>query len=150
MIKLINIILSILKVLLLLVCFVLSFFIIVNMYRRLDKDMIGIIYNFIPYVLLFILFSINFIFRQKSVNSCLFYNITCVLVLVMILFSCYRTFMDQNMIANIRLGYGINFNYFADIIAPMRVMLYVLCVSNVLLMIDGINFNKGKIEKKDN
>ncbi len=145
MIKIINIILSFLKMIMLLVCFVFSFFIIVNMYQRLDKNIGDSIYNFIPFVLLFILFAINFVLRQKSVNQCLFYNITCCLVFAFILFAVYRTFMDQNMIAIIRLGYHINFNYFADIIAPMRAMLYILCLSNVLLMIDGIDFSK-KVE----
>lgn len=142
MTRVINGILSFLKVILLLVCFVLSFFIIINMYRRLEKNIIEAIPNFIPFVLLFILFAINMIFRQKSVNKCLFYNITCCLVFGMILFAAYRTFFDRNMVVMIRLGYDINFNYFADVIAPMRAMLYILCVCNVLLMIEGIDFSK--------
>lgn len=149
MIKVINGILSFLKVILLLVCFVFSFFIIINMYRRLDKDVIDSVYNFIPFILLFILFAINIIFKQKSVNKCLFYNITCCLIFVMILFVAYRTFFDRNMVVMIRLGYDINFNYFADIIAPMRAMLYILCVCNVLLMIEGIDFSKLFGNKSD-
>lgn len=147
MIKVINVILSFLKVILLLACFVFSFFIIINMYRRLEKNMVDAIFNFIPFALLFILFAINIIFRQKSVNRCFFYNITCCLVFAMILFAVYRTFLDRNMVVMIRLGYDINFNYFADVIAPMRAMLYILCVCNVLLMIEGIDFSrllKGK------
>ena len=142
MTKVINAIFSFLKVILLLVCFVFTFFIIVNMYRRLEKNMMDAITNFIPFILLFILFAINMIFRQKSVNNCFFYNITCCLVFSMILFAVYRTFFDRNMVVMIRLGYDINFNYFADIIAPMRAMLYILCVCNILLMIEGINFSK--------
>ena len=76
MIKILNTILSYLKVLLLLVTFVFSFFIIINMYQRLEKNMINAIFNFIPFILLFILFAINIIFKQKSVNNCLFYNVT--------------------------------------------------------------------------
>lgn len=148
MIKIINTFLSFLKMILLLACFVFSFFIIVNMYQRLEKNIIGSIYNFIPFVLLFLLFSINFVLKQKSVNQCLFYNITCCLVFVFILFAVYRTFIDQNMIAFIRLGYRINFNYFADIIAPMRAMLYILCLCNLLLMFDGIHFQKNLKNKK--
>lgn len=140
MIKVINGILSFLKVILLLVCFVFSFFIIVNMYRRLDKNLIDVIPNFIPFIILFILFAINMIFRQYSVNKNIFYNITCCLVFTMILFAVYRTFFDRNMIANIRLGYDINFNYFADIIAPMRAMIYILCGCNVLLMLEDLDF----------
>ena len=58
------------------------------------------------------------------------------------------------MVVYLRLGYNINFNYFADIIAPMRAMLYVLCASNVLLMVDGLKFWDKKeeiilVEKED-
>lgn len=144
MTKIINIFLSFLKVLLLLICFVLCFFIIFSMYQRLEKDYVDAIFNFIPFVLLFILFSINFIFKQKTVNSCLFYNVTCCFVFIVILFAAYRTFFDPNMVVMIRLGYNINFNYFADFIAPMRAMLYILCAANVLLMIIGL-FDKKKV-----
>ena len=134
--------LNVLKTALLLVCFVLTFFIITNMYRRLDKNLVDGISNFIPFILLFILFSINFIFKQKTVNNCFFFNLTCCLTLSMLGFAIFRTFCDKNMIVLIRLGYDINFNYFADIIAPMKVMLYVLCICDVGLMISDIDFNK--------
>ena len=146
MIKIVNTIFSFLKVLLLLVSFVFSFFIIINMYRRLEKDMIDAIFNFIPFVLLFVLFAINIIFKQKSVNNCFFYNVTCCLVFMMLLFAIYRTFFDRNMVVMIRLGYDINFNYFADVIAPMRAMLYILSVSNILLMLEDFKF-KPKTEE---
>ena len=128
----------------LLVCFVLTFFIIIKMYQRLDKDFIGSIPNFIPFILLFIMFAINFIFRQKQVNQNTFYNITCVLVFAMLGFCIYRTFCDKNMIVLTRLGYDINFNYFADVIAPMKVLLYGLTVSDLLLMLSGMDFKKFK------
>ncbi len=152
MIKIINAIFSILKVLLLLISFVFTFYIIIHMYQRLEKNMIDAISNFIPFVLLFILFAINIIFKQKSVNQCFFYNVTCCLVFVMLLFAVYRTFFDRNMIAIIRLGYDINFNYFADIIAPMKAMLYILSLSNVLLMLENFHWkpkNKEVIVSSD-
>ena len=146
MIKIVNTIFSYLKVLLLLVAFVFSFFIIINMYRRLEKNMIEAIFNFIPFVILFVLFAINIIFKQKSVNNCFFYNITCCLVFGMLLFAVYRTFFDRNMVVMIRLGYDINFNYFADVIAPMRAMLYILSLSNVLLMLEDFKWKQKKEE----
>ena len=137
--------LNVLKMIMLLVCFVFTFYIIINMYNRLGKDILGGMSNFIPFVILFILFSINFVFHQKSVNECTFYNITCCLVFLMLLFSIYRTFCDSNMLMVLRLGYKINFNYFSDMIAPMRFMLYALSVSNVLLMVTDMNiFNPKK------
>lgn len=145
MTKFVNNVCCFLKIILLLVSFVFTFYIILNMYKRLEKNMIDAIYNFIPFILLFVLFAINLIFRQKTVNKCTFYNVTCCLVFIMILFSVYRTFFDKNMVAIIRLGYGINFNYFADMIAPIRAMLYILCISNVLLIISGIDFKKTNV-----
>ena len=143
MIKIFNIILNILKIIMLSVCFVLTFYIIVKMYQRLDKDLIGAISNFIPFIILFILFCINYILRQKITQNT-FYNVTCILVFSMLGFSIYRTFFDENMVVLTRLGYDINFNYFADIIAPMKVLLYTLSVVNVLLIVSDMNFNKQK------
>ena len=148
MIKIFNGLLNVLKMLMLLVCFVLTFYIIVRMYQRLEKDLIKSIYNFIPFFLLFILFCVNFIFRQKQVTQNTFYNVTCVMVFAMLGFAIYRTFYDKNMLVLTRLGYDINFNYFADIIAPMKVLLYGLSVSNILLIVSGIDFNKKKNTKK--
>ena len=148
MIKIVNTFLSILKMFLLLICFVFRFYIIINMYRRLEKDLFQSIFNFIPYFILFLLFSINFIFKQKSVNQCFFYNIVCCLVFTVILFAAYRTLFDTNMVIMLRLGYHINFNYFADIIAPMKAMLYILCVCNIFLMLEGIDFKKIFLNKK--
>ena len=149
MIKILNTILNIFKMIMLLVCFVLTFYIIMNMYNRLDKNLVTGIYNFLPFILLFILFSINIIFRQKIVNECTFYNVTCCLVFIMLLFTIYRTIADNNMIMKLRLGYDINFNYFSDMIAPMRLMLYGLSISNILLMLTNLQvFNPKKKEKE--
>lgn len=135
MIKAINLLLNIVKMFMLLICFVGSFYIIVNMYRRLDKDLFESIKNFVPFVFLFVMFSINFILKQKAVTQNIFYNLTCFVGLSMILFAIYRTLCDRNMIVMIRMGYNINFNYFADIIAPMKVILYGLGFSNILLIL---------------
>lgn len=138
--KIINGMLNVLKMLMLLVCFVLTFFIIIKMYQRLEKDLFNSIFNFIPFVLLFILFCINFIFKQKQVTQNTFYNVVCILVFSMLGFCIFRTFCDKNMIVLVRMGYNINFNYFADVIAPMRVLLYSLSAANILLMLTGMDF----------
>lgn len=136
--KIINILLIFIKFLFLLISFVLTFNIVLRMYERLGKNYIESIPVFIPYIVLFLLFSINFIFRQKRVNNCIFYNITCCLVFAMLIFCGYRAMNDEYMLLYIRLGdYHINFNYYADIIAPMKVMLYLLSISNVILMFTG-------------
>lgn len=108
------------------------------MYDRLGKNYINSFSIFIPYIILFLAFSINFVLKQKKVNECIFYNITCCLVFVMLIFGGYRAMTDQYMLLYLRLGnYHINFNYYSDLIAPMKIMLYLLTVSNFIFMFTG-------------
>lgn len=128
---------SILKVFLLLVCFMITLYIIMNMYHRLDKNMLESIPTMLPFVILLFLFIINFLFRQRIVNSCFFYNISCCLTFAVILYAAYRSVFDETMVMMLKLGYNINFNYFADVIAPMKAMLYLLIVANIILIVIG-------------
>ncbi len=148
MTKIINGFFSILRFILLLVCFMISFYIIMNMYNRLEKNMLECIPTMLPFVLLLFLFLINFIFKQKTVNNCLFYNITCCFAFIVILFAAYRSFFDSNMVMILKLGYKINFNYFADVIAPMKSMLYLLIISNIFLIIVDVTSRKNKVVSK--
>ncbi len=148
MTKIINGFFSILRFILLLVCFMISFYIIMNMYNRLEKSMLECIPTMLPFVLLLFLFLINFIFKQKTVNNCLFYNITCCFAFIVILFAAYRSFFDSNMVMILKLGYKINFNYFADVIAPMKSMLYLLIISNIFLIIVDVTSRKNKVVSK--
>ena len=127
--KIINWILLVLKYILFLGAFASSF------YRRLNKDMIESISIFIPYAILLILFFINIIFRQKSVNQNIFYNLTCCLVFVTTIVVSIRSIYDTNMILNKIMGYNINFIYFGDYIMFMKLLMYGLSLGNILFMI---------------
>lgn len=133
--KMINAILLGLRYVLFLGAFAISFYIILSMYRRLGKNMIESINIFIPYAILLIIFFINIIFRQKSVNNNLFYNLTCCLVFLTTIVVGIRAIYDTNMILNKVMGYNINFIYFSDYIAFMKLLVYGLCISNLLFMI---------------
>lgn len=133
--KIINWILLVLKYILFLGAFASSFYIVLNMYRRLNKDMIESISIFIPYAILLILFFINIIFRQKSVNQNIFYNLTCCLVFVTTIVVSIRSIYDTNMILNKIMGYNINFIYFGDYIMFMKLLMYGLSLGNILFMI---------------
>lgn len=136
--KIINGFLMVIKVIFLLISFVFTFNIVLRMYERLGKNYLDSIPVFIPYIVLFMAFSINIVLRQKRVNNCIFYNLTCCLVFAMLIFCGYRAMTDEYMLLYIRLGnYNINFNYYADIIAPLKVMLYLLSISNLMLMFTG-------------
>ena len=146
--KIINGFFSILKFLLLLICFMVTFYIIMNMYQRLEKNIIECIPTMLPYVILLFLFILNFIFKQKSVNNCMFYNISCCFAFIVILFAAYRSIFDNSMVMILKLGYHVNFNYFADVIAPMKAMLYLLIIANILLLLMGKIDNMGEKSNK--
>lgn len=150
MTKIINVFFSILKFLLLIVSFMVTFYIIMNMYHRLEKNLAECIPTMLPFIILLFLFIVNFIFKHRSVNGCLFYNISCCLAFAVILFSAYRSIVDESMVMTFKLGYHINFNYFADVIAPMKAMLYLLIVSDIFLILVGVidSFMKKKTIKK--
>ena len=52
------------------------------------------------------------------------------------------------MVMILKLGYKINFNYFADVIAPMKSMLYLLIISNIFLIIVDVTSRKNKVVSK--
>lgn len=133
--KILNGILMVLKFILLILGFGLSFFIILSMYKRIDKNIIESIPIFIPFILVLFLFFINIIMNQKSVNSNIFYNLTCCLVFCCILVAGLRSVLDKNMLLNSIMGYNINFSYFSDFIAFMKIMLYGLSLANIFFMI---------------
>lgn len=154
MTKLLNYLLLGLKFILLLACFVITFFIMISMYNRLDKNVLDCIPTILPFVLLLFLFTINLILKQKYTINNIFFNLTCCLVFIVILVAAYRSFFDQNMVMIIKLGYNINFNYFADVIAPMRAMLYLLVLADIILIIvsklDVVKSKPSKVVESSN
>lgn len=146
MVSVFNKIFYVLKFILLIVAFALSLYITIYMYHRLDKSLMASYTIFLPYILIFIIYCINSIIGQKRVNNNIFYNLTSCLVFSLIIFVSYRAICDTFMIAHSRLGYNINFNYFNDFIIPMKIMLYGLIITNILLM---VNFkNKEVLARK--
>lgn len=133
--KILNGIFMLLKFILLILGFGLSFFIVLSMYKRVDKNLVESIPIFTPYIIILLIFFINIIFGQKSVNRNLFYNLTCCLVFSCIVIVCLRAILDKNMLLNSIMGYNINFSYFNDFISFMKIMLYGLSLANIFFMI---------------
>ncbi len=142
MIKIMNSVFSVLKFLLLIVSFVMSFYIVLSMYQRLDKNYFDAIGIFIPYFLLLLLMCFNYVFHQKQVTGNIFYNLTCCLVFGVLIFASYRTMFDEFMLLRRTSDYGMSFHYFSDMVAPLKSMLYLLIVGNLCLI-----FSKEKEEK---
>lgn len=143
--NILNVVFNVLKFILYFVSISLSFYIILTMYKRIDRNIIEAFTIFIPYIVLIVLFVINILFKQKNLTNNIFYNITCCLVLLTTVLVCIRTMFDKQMILNTIMGYNINFSYFNDYIPFMNIMMYGLIISNVLLM---IRENEKPIAKK--
>ncbi len=136
--KILNIIFAVLKYILLLGAFAITLFIMVRMNVRLEKSFITLMPEFIPFLIIFLLFIINLVFKQEGVNNNIFYNLTSCIIFTTIIVVGYRAFADKNMVLNEKYGYGIDFNYFNTFISYMKIMLYGLSVSNLLFMIKPV------------
>ena len=112
---------------------------------RLNKDIVSVLPQFIPFLLLLVLFIVNMIFKQEGVTKCLFYNLTCCLLLTTIVLVSLRSIMDTNMVLNGKYGYGIDFNFFDNFLAYIDIMLYGLIISNILFMFK----EKDKVKDKE-
>lgn len=148
--KMLNSIFYILKYILYFISLGMTFYIILGMYCRLDKNYLYCVNVFIPFTLLLIMFCINFIKNQRVVVDNIFYNITCVLVFITIILISFRSIFDKNMILNEIMGYQINFYYFSDFIIFMEIMLYGLLFGNVFLVLSDISIkSKDKDDSSD-
>ena len=132
--KIFNILFYVLKFILLIAAFGLTLFVLIRMNIRLDKGITDSLSNFIPFIILFILFIVNMILKQSSVIKNVFYNLTCCLVLSTIILVSLRSVLDTNMVLNGKYGYGIDFNFFDNFLAYINIMLYGLSIANIFFM----------------
>ena len=132
--KIFNILFYVLKFILLIAAFGLTLFVLIRMNIRLDKGITDSLSNFIPFIILFILFIVNIILKQSSVIKNVFYNLTCCLVLSTIILVSLRSILDTNMVLNGKYGYGIDFNFFDNFLAYINIMLYGLSIANIFFM----------------
>ena len=152
MTKILNKLFRILHIIMLPILLIATIYIVMFMFQRLEKEIFGANFTeflgvIFPYLLLIILNIINMFLKQNNVKDNLFYNTTAFLVMIVITVFCLRAIFDQNMFLWHKYGYNMNFNYFSDQIAPMKVMLYGLSIANVVLMIDGYIKSDNKSEK---
>ena len=152
MTKILNKLFRILHIIMLPILLIATIYIVMFMFQRLEKEIFGANFTeflgvIFPYLLLIILNIINMFLKQNNVKDNLFYNTTAFLVMIVITVFCLRALFDQNMFLWHKYGYNMNFNYFSDQIAPMKVMLYGLSIANVVLMIDGYIKSENKSEK---
>lgn len=133
--KILNTFFCFFKFILLILSFGISLYIILSMYKRIEKNIIESLPVFIPYIVLLLLFFINISLNQKTVNQNIFYNLTCCFVFGCVCMIGIRAILDDNMLLNEIMGYNINFSYFSDFISFMKIMIYGLIISNICFMI---------------
>ena len=132
--KILNILFYCLQLGLFISAFALTLFVMVQMNRRLEKSFFTTIDIFIPFVILFLLLIINIIFNQKTVKGHLFYNLTSSLVYATISVVALRAMLDERLIIGTMNDYHIDFNFFSNFTPFLKIMLYGLCIANVLFM----------------
>lgn len=123
-----------LKFVLFITAFVGTLYVIYYMYLRLGKGILSMFPVFLPYLVLFILFLVNIFLHQKQVTHQMFYNITCSFVLGVITYVAGRAIFDTSMINRGLSTYHISFDYFANFVYAMKLMLYGLSIANLGFM----------------
>ena len=151
MLKILNKIIFHIKNIMLPILLFVTIYIVSFMFQRIGKEILGdslmeFIGVILPFILLIIINLVNLFLKQKEVNDNIYYNITSLLVVGVIAIFCIRALFDENMLFLNKYSQHINFNYFSDQLATIKVMLYGLFIGNILLMISGFI----KIDEKSN
>lgn len=148
--KILNILFYILQLVLFVAAFALTLVVMIQMNRRLEKSFMTTINVFVPFGILLVLLMLNMIFNQKTVRDNILYNITSNLIFATIGIVALRAMFDNHLIISTLNSYHMDFNFFANFLPFLKIMLYGLCISNVLLMfhISQKNTDKGKKRKK--
>ena len=127
MTKLINKVLFLIKIILLLLDFILTLYIML-MFNSMREGELGIlITTCIPLLLVLIIFVISFFFRKGNDN--LLFNVSTILALLVILVIGIRTIFDQNMTMWIK--DKMNFYYFRNQIYLIKILCYSIFFGNL-------------------
>lgn len=145
--KIINIVLSALKVILLLVSAGLIFYGLLVTYARVDRSIGHAIPVMIPFVLLLILSAISFIYKIKLVNNNLFFNITAVMSLFAITYVGYRAKFETNATLYYKYKIGYNPSYLSDNLGTIQTLVYLLVIVNALLIAYAMYFKKAETQE---
>ena len=145
--KIINSILSVLKVILLLVSAGLVFYGLLVTYARVDRSIGHAIPVLIPFVLLLILSAISFIYKIKLVNNNLFFNATAVISLFAVTYIGYRAKFETNATLYYKYKIGYNPSYLSDNLGTIQTLVYLLVIVNALLIAYAMFFKKNETQE---
>ena len=127
--KLINKILFCIKIIFLIIAFVVTLYILLVRMDVNELSITSVLSIFIPLFLVLTVFVFSFFLNIGNDN--IIFNLTCVMVLLSIIFIDYRTVFDHNIISNA----AINLNFFEIQTNKIIIMLYLMFISNILLII---------------
>ena len=136
-----------LRYILIVIAFLLIFMGIMFTYQRLEKSLSESISVLLPFVLVFMVFSINLFVSKKSCSENLLFNFGTFLILIVVVLIGLRAKFDTNMLIYYKYNISYNSAYLADNLAMIDSMLYIVFASNILLIIGDLF---GKKEAKKN
>ena len=128
---------SFLKYILLIISFGLVLFCIMTTYVRLEKPLTEAVGVFVPFVFVLVIYLINIVIRSKAVGNNLLFNFVSCMIFIVTIVICLRSMFDKNMLLYYK--YELNFNpaFFADNLSAIEFMLYMIGITNVMLLIVG-------------
>ncbi len=150
MIKIFNYLLNFIKIVLILVSFTLVSYISLFMYKDLNKD---ILHNYLlefslillPFIILIFIYIYTLISKNKTVNENMYFSLVNFICLSAILVICLRTIFDKNIVEYYLHDVSISYNYFTDYLSFIKVMIYSLIISHLLLIIKSKSIKKKEL-----
>lgn len=137
-----------LKYFLLIIAFGLVFYGIMVTYARLEKSLVQAVPIFIPFILVLFTYIFSIVINGKNVSKNLLFNLTSVLVFSVVIIICLRAKFDTNMILYHRYQIHFNPSYFADNLAIIKALVYMIGISNIILLICNV-LEKDKVGKHE-
>ena len=136
--KTINKILFFSRLIILLVDFILTLYIMMMLNTYSDGNIGSLVMTCLPLLLTLIVFVVSFFFKKG--NNHLLFNVCSILSLITILIIDYRTICDKNMVMWVKSN--MNFYYFKNQIGVIKTLCYTTFIGNILLLY--IEKNKDK------
>ncbi len=132
MIDLVNKLIFYFKVILLIIIFTLTLYILLSMNSYYgSNNIINFVVMCLPFILLLFIFVFSFLYKKGEKNT--FFNVASTIALIAILIIDYRTIFDKNMVLWIK-G-NMNFYYFENQMLQMEILSYAMVIGNSILII---------------
>ena len=119
------------KIVLLIIAFTLTLYIIFSINDYYKKNIVDIFLVSIPLFLSLLLFVLSLF--KDNVKYILLFNIASLLGIIAIIVVDYRTIFDKNMV--LWIDSKMNFYYFSNCVRGIKIISYLIFITNMLLFI---------------